>query len=45
MEQRIKNIKEMSVAIDMRDDIFSDFDPRPFSDVPIQITGKRRAAD
>jgi len=30
--QRIKDIKEVSVAIDTWDDIFSDFDPRPLSD-------------
>ena len=29
MEQRIKDIKEISIAIDTWDDIFSDFDPRP----------------
>ncbi|MBN1521276.1 MAG: hypothetical protein JW928_01985 [Candidatus Aureabacteria bacterium] len=31
-EQRIKDIKEISVAIDTWDDIFSDFDPSPFKD-------------
>ena len=29
-DQRIKDIKEISIAIDTWDDIFSDFDPRPF---------------
>ena len=29
--QRIKDIKEISIAIDDWDDIFSDFDPRPFT--------------
>jgi hypothetical protein len=29
-QQRIKDIKEISIAIDTWDDIFSDFDPRPF---------------
>ena len=28
-QQRIKDIKEISIAIDTWDDIFSDFDPRP----------------
>lgn len=32
IEQRIKDIKEISIAIDTWDDIFSDFDPRPLSD-------------
>lgn len=32
MEQRIKDIKEISVAIDTWDDIFSDFDPRPLNE-------------
>ena len=31
-EQRIKDIKEISIAIDTWDDIFSDFDPRPFDE-------------
>lgn len=31
-EQRIKDIKEISIAIDTWDDIFSDFDPRPLSE-------------
>jgi hypothetical protein len=31
-QQRIKDIKEISIAIDTWDDIFSDFDPRPLSD-------------
>jgi hypothetical protein len=31
-EQRIKDIKEVSIAIDDWDDIFSDFDPRPLSE-------------
>lgn len=31
-EQRIKDLKEISIAIDTWDDIFSDFDPRPFSE-------------
>jgi len=31
-EQRIKDIKEVSMAIDTWDDIFSDFDPRPLSE-------------
>ncbi len=30
-QQRIKDIKEISIAIDTWDDIFSDFDPRPLS--------------
>ena len=30
-EQRIKDIKEISIAIDTWDDIFSDFDPRPLN--------------
>ena len=30
-QQRIKDIKEISMAIDTWDDIFSDFDPRPLS--------------
>jgi len=30
MQQRIKDIKEISIAIDTWDDVFSDFDPRPF---------------
>ena len=30
-EQRIKDIKEISIAIDTWDDMFSDFDPRPFN--------------
>jgi len=30
--QRIKDIKEISIAIDTWDDVFSDFDPRPFGD-------------
>lgn len=30
-DQRIKDIKEISIAIDTWDDIFSDFDPRPLS--------------
>ena len=30
-EQRIKDIKEISIAIDTWDDVFSDFDPRPFN--------------
>jgi len=31
-ELRIKDIKEISIAIDKWDDIFSDFDPRPFNE-------------
>lgn len=31
-EQRIKDIKEVSIAIDTWDDIFSDFDPRPLEE-------------
>ena len=31
IQQRIKDIKEISIAIDTWDDIFSDFDPRPLS--------------
>lgn len=31
-EQRIKDIKEISLAIDTWDDIFSDFDPRPLNE-------------
>jgi len=31
-EQRIKDLKEISIAIDTWDDIFSDFDPRPVSE-------------
>ncbi len=31
-EQRIKDIKEISIAIDTWDDIFSDFDPRPLNE-------------
>lgn len=31
-EQRIKDIKEISIAIDNWDDIFSDFDPRPLTE-------------
>ncbi|MBU1853943.1 MAG: hypothetical protein KJ957_07865 [Candidatus Omnitrophica bacterium] len=31
-QQRIKDIKEISIAIDTWDDIFSDFDPRPLND-------------
>ena len=31
-DQRIQDIKEVSLAIDDWDDIFSDFDPRPLSD-------------
>ncbi len=30
--QRIKDIKEISIAIDTWDDIFSDFDPRPLNE-------------
>jgi hypothetical protein len=30
-DQRIKDIKEISIAIDTWDDIFSDFDPRPLN--------------
>ena len=30
-QQRIQDIKEISIAIDTWDDIFSDFDPRPLS--------------
>jgi len=30
-QQRIKDIKEISIAIDTWDDIFSDFDPRPLN--------------
>lgn len=32
IEQRIKDIKEISIAIDTWDDIFSDFDPRPLNE-------------
>ncbi len=31
-EQRIKDIKEIAIAIDSWDDVFSDFDPRPLTD-------------
>lgn len=31
-KRRIKDIKEISIAIDTWDDIFSDFDPRPLSE-------------
>lgn len=31
-EQRIKDLKEISIAIDTWDDIFSDFDPRPLNE-------------
>ena len=31
-DQRIKDIKEISIAIDTWDDIFSDFDPRPLTE-------------
>ena len=31
-DQRIRDIKEVSIAIDNWDDIFSDFDPRPLSE-------------
>ncbi|MFH1478233.1 MAG: hypothetical protein ABIG92_00475 [Candidatus Omnitrophota bacterium] len=31
-KQRIKDIKEISIAIDTWDDIFSDFDPRPMNE-------------
>ena len=31
-DQRIKDMKEVSLAIDNWDDIFSDFDPRPLSE-------------
>ncbi|MBN1871740.1 MAG: hypothetical protein JW800_04115 [Candidatus Omnitrophica bacterium] len=31
-DQRIKDIKEVSIAIDDWDDIFSDFDPRPLGE-------------
>ncbi|MFH1995794.1 MAG: hypothetical protein ABIJ27_02210 [Candidatus Omnitrophota bacterium] len=31
-DQRIKDIKEISLAIDSWDDVFSDFDPRPLSE-------------
>jgi len=31
-EYRIKDLKEISIAIDTWDDIFSDFDPRPVSE-------------
>jgi len=30
--QRIRDIKEISIAIDVWDDIFSDFDPRPLNE-------------
>jgi len=32
IEQRLKDINEISIAIDTFDDIFSDFDPRPLND-------------
>jgi len=31
-QQRIKDIKEISIAIDTWDDIYSDFDPRPLNE-------------
>jgi hypothetical protein len=31
-EQRIKDLKEISIAIDTWDDIYSDFDPRPYNE-------------
>ncbi|MFC1589962.1 hypothetical protein ACFL42_00560 [Candidatus Omnitrophota bacterium] len=31
-EQRIKDIKEISLAIDTWDDVYSDFDPRPLNE-------------
>jgi len=31
-EQRIKDLKEISIVIDTWDDLFLDFDPRPFSE-------------
>jgi len=32
VRQRIQDLKDISIAIDSWDDIFSDFDPRPMSD-------------
>jgi hypothetical protein len=32
VDQRIKDIKEISIAIDTWDDVFSDFDPRPLNE-------------
>lgn len=31
-EEKIQNIREISIAIDTWDDVFSDFDPRPISE-------------